>query len=49
MLADNSRLLVVSEIIKLFNSYLQEENNLKRAVDAAFELSNEQIEEINFT
>lgn len=47
LLADNSRLLVVSEIIKLFNSYLQEENNLKRAViDTAFELSNEQIEEI---
>lgn len=47
LLAKNNRLLVVSEVTGLFNKYLQEEKNLKKAViDTAFELSNEQIEEI---
>ena len=47
LLAENNRLLVISEITGLFNSYLQEEKSLKKAIiDTAFELSNNQIEEI---
>lgn len=47
LLAENNRLLVISEITSLFNSYLQEEKSLKKAIiDTAFELSNNQIEEI---
>jgi len=47
LLAENNRLLVISEITCLFNSYLQEEKSLKKAIiDTAFELSNNQIEEI---
>ena len=47
LLAENNRLLVISEITSLFNSYLQEEKSLKKAIiDTAFELSNDQIEEI---
>ena len=47
LLAENNRLSVVSEIIGLYDSYFQEEKNLKTAkIDTAFELSNEQLDSI---
>ena len=47
LLAENNRLSVVSEIVGLYDSYFQEEKNLKIAkIDTAFELSSEQLDSI---
>ena len=47
LLIENDRLLVISEILGLYNMYLQEERSLKTAkIDTAFELSSEQLESV---
>ena len=47
ILAENNRLAVVSEIVGLYDSYLQEEKSLKTAkIDTAFELSSDQLDSI---
>lgn len=45
LLAENNRLSVVTEIVGLYDNFLQEEKSLKTAkIDTAYELSNEQLE-----
>ena len=47
LLTENNRLSVVSEIMDLYETYLQEEKSLKVAkIETAFELNNDQLESI---
>ena len=47
LLVENNRLLVVAEIIGLYDNYLKAEKSLKIAkIDTAFELTDEQVEKI---
>jgi F-type H+-transporting ATPase subunit delta len=47
ILAENNRLSVISEVVGLYDSYLQEEKSLKTAkIDTAFELSIDQLDSI---
>jgi F-type H+-transporting ATPase subunit delta len=47
LLVENNRLLVVAEIIGLYDNYSKAEKNLKIAkIDTAFELTDEQVETI---
>ena len=47
LLAENNRLSVISEVVGLYDSYLQEEKSLKIAkIDTAFELSSDQLDSI---
>jgi len=46
-LAENNRLNVISEILNLYDSYFQDEKNLKIArIDTAIELDEEQLKNI---
>ena len=47
LLVENNRLLVVAEIIGLYDNYSKEEKSLKIAIiDTAYELNDEQVEKI---
>lgn len=47
LLAENNRLLVVDEIVGLYDIYFQEEKSLKTVkIDTAFDLSTDQLESI---
>jgi F-type H+-transporting ATPase subunit delta len=47
LLAENNRLNVISEILNLYDSYFQDEKNLKIAkINTAFELDEEQLKNI---
>ena len=47
LLIENNRLMVISEILGLYNAYLQEDRSLKAAkIDTAHELNEEQLNSI---